>query len=566
MFNSLLRLVLSEAATPVGFRAGIAVGRAQFVARVARWHALLQAHGGQRFALYQQDSIEFAAVLFAAWHAGKTVWLSADTLPSGIAALREQVDGFIGDFPADCDAIREPSATGSALPLPALHGDFTGLVVHTSGSTGQARAIPKKLAQLASEVATLEQLFAARMGDAAIVATVSHQHIYGLLFKVLWPLAAGRALHAETILYPEQLPAHLEHCVLISSPAHLKRLPAHLDWPGARLIFCSGGVLSAESAMACRAMLGQTPIEVYGSSETGGVAVRQRRDAGDDGWSAMPGVEWRIAEQDELIEVRSPHLFDRDWLRLSDQVARLAPDRFRLKGRADRIVKIEEKRIALNALERQLLDSGLVAEVRLVVTVAGVRQHLAAVLVLSETGRARLRSHGRLAMNRQLKDCLRAVAEPVALPRAFRYVEQLPQDAQGKTTEALLLALFAREAPESVSAPLYTLIRRDAGHAELDVHWLRGLHCFVGHFPDAPVLPGVAQVHWALHIARELFDMPDNFRAMHALKFQHVVRPDEITRLVLQYDRNKASLSFAFTTPARQHSSGRILFHQGDPA
>ena len=30
--------------------------------------------------------------------------------------------------------------------------------------------------------------------DGDIVATVSHQHIYGLLFKVLWPLAAGRAI------------------------------------------------------------------------------------------------------------------------------------------------------------------------------------------------------------------------------------------------------------------------------------------------------------------------------------------------------------------------------------
>jgi hypothetical protein len=46
-------------------------------------------------------------------------------------------------------------------------------------------------------------LFGTPLGDAAIVATVSHQHIYGLLFKVLWPLSTGRAIHARSIAFPK---------------------------------------------------------------------------------------------------------------------------------------------------------------------------------------------------------------------------------------------------------------------------------------------------------------------------------------------------------------------------
>ncbi|PSD47026.1 hypothetical protein C7E25_24925, partial [Stenotrophomonas maltophilia] len=29
--------------------------------------------------------------------------------------------------------------------------------------------------------------------------TVSHQHIYGLLFRVLWPLVAGRLIHPRRL-------------------------------------------------------------------------------------------------------------------------------------------------------------------------------------------------------------------------------------------------------------------------------------------------------------------------------------------------------------------------------
>jgi len=173
---------------------------------VRAWHGLLGEQAGSQFALYLEDSIEFGAALLGAWHAGKTIWLSADTLPASCTALLGQVDGFLGEFPAELKPLQPATDAGGALgpALGALAPDMQALVVFTSGSTGAAQAIPKKLSQLASEVATLEQLFGQRCGAAAVLATVSHQHIYGLLFKVLWPLASGRAIHALSIAYPEQ--------------------------------------------------------------------------------------------------------------------------------------------------------------------------------------------------------------------------------------------------------------------------------------------------------------------------------------------------------------------------
>ncbi|MET3107101.1 acyl-coenzyme A synthetase/AMP-(fatty) acid ligase [Oxalobacteraceae bacterium GrIS 2.11] len=550
----------------VGWRNGVPVSRRELVTRIAAWRDALAQQSGQQFALFFEDSIEFAAALFGAWHAGKTIWLSADNLAATVAALADKVDGFVGEFPLDYAPVSAPGDAGGRCELNQLDPDFIAVVVHTSGTSGAAQAIPKKLAQLSSEVATLELMFGERLEGAEIVATVSHQHIYGLLFKVLWPLYAGRAIHAQAVIYPEQLALHLadrlaDHLAkpgraVITSPAHLKRLPGHLTWGPAQAVFCSGGVLSAEVALA--ATLGSVPIEVYGSSETGGIAWRQRTSLTDDAWQAMTNVAWRCVDQ--LIEVRSPHLFANEWLILADRIAPQPDGKFVLLGRSDRIVKLEEKRISLDAVEQQLARSPLVSEIKLVLGSerARKRQHLAAAVVLSEVGEQVLQELGKLAVNQQLKAYLIDLVEPVAVPRSWRYVSALPQDAQGKTSEALLQALFS-DAP--LTAPIYRLCRHEQHEAEYEVSWPEQLHYFVGHFENAPVLPGVAQVHWAIRIGREIFDVPDAFHAMHGLKFHHVVFPNEQTRLKLNYDAHKKCLSFSYTSASKQHSSGKIFFN-----
>ncbi|MET0320970.1 MAG: AMP-binding protein [Duganella sp.] len=458
MVDPLPHLAAALAARPaagvVGWRAGIAVSNADFLARAGAWHALLRAAPGSHFALYLDDSIEFGAALLGAWHAGKTIWLGADTLDATCVALHASVDGFLGQYPA-AYAPQYPAADDAAvtgLPPAALHPDLAALVVFTSGSTGAPQAIPKKLSQMASEVATLDVLFGAMAGNAAVLATVSHQHIYGLLFKVLWPLAAGRPLHAGRLVFHEELACALAAapCVLVSSPAHLTRLPEHLDWRGAahsvRAVFSSGGPLAADAALAAGALWGTVPVEVYGSSETGGVAWRRRAHRGDDGWQPFPTVHWRLGA-DGALEVRSPHLPDDDWLALADRAAPSGDRNFVLLGRADRIVKLEEKRISLTAVEERLRASGLAraARVMLVDAVAGQRQRLAAFVVPSAAGHAVLAAGGKLALDRRLRAALAPALDPVALPRRWRYVDRMPVDAQGKTTHAALQALLERD-------------------------------------------------------------------------------------------------------------------------
>lgn len=579
MSDRIERLYAAMAARPaggiVGWSAGEGVTNEQFLARARAWHALLRGRPGRDYALYLEDSIEFGAALLGAWHAGKTIWLSADTLEATGAALRASVDGFLGQFPAEMAPLQpSPAADDDAELEGTLAPELPALVVFTSGSTGAAQAIPKKLSQMANEVETLDLLFGPATGDAAILATVSHQHIYGLLFKILWPLSSGRAIHAISIAFPEALAPAMAAgpCVLIASPAHLKRLPDHLDWSGAarmlRGVFSSGGPLAPETAFAMGAVLGKVPVEVYGSSETGGVAWRQRKVGADDSWLPFPTVQWRLGE-DNGLEVRSPHLPDDAWLALADRAesaTRGGEQRFVLRGRSDRIVKIEEKRVSLTAMEATLTGTGLAAEARVVLCdpVAGERQRVAAFVVPTTAGRTLLATGGKTALNARLRTALAATVELVALPRRWRYLDQMPVNAQGKTTLAALLALLDDDGVDRrPRLPEVRELERADDRVLLEVTAPSNLYYFDGHFDVAPILPGVVQVDWAIHYGRQYFPLPAIFKGINALKFQQVIQPAQPVRLELTHDAVKGSLQFRYASDAGQHSSGRVMLLAG---
>lgn len=540
--------------------AGASLDHVVFRAQVARWRQAFDAEPGTRWALYFDDAVAFAAAMFGAWHAGKTVVLCADALPQTVAALRAEVDGLAGDFAEACTPLAVHGSP-SAAPLveddgslwPPLDEQATRLVVYTSGSTGAATAISKTLAQLAREVDALQASFGDMLEGAVVHGTVSHQHIYGLLFRVLWPLAAGQVI-APRLFFHEEIAAALDApALLVSSPAHLKRIPDTVDWRAARsqlrAVFSSGGALPEEAADSARTLLGQAPIEIFGSSETGGIAWR-RREVADAAWTPLPGVSWRIAEGQ--LEVASPHLPSTDWWRSADRVEADGAGGFHLLGRADRIVKVEERRVSLTALERQLAVVPDVAEAR-VVLIDGPRAELSAVVVLSAQGRARLQACGRRALAQALGQALAGGQDAVTRPRRWRFVDALPMNTQGKTTDAALRALFRPERP----TPLWVM--REATQAQLDLELDAALAVFDGHFPQVPILPGVAQLDWAVRFGREAFALPPHFLRMEMLKFQRVARPGMRIRLHLEWLPQKSTLAFRYESSLGPHASGRVL-------
>ena len=543
--------------------AGRTVTHAHFLAEVGRSGAAGCTGAGPRVGLYTDDTLTFLAALFGAWHAGKAVSLPGDLQPATLARLLPLVGAVAGELPGALT----PPAVAPALAAQPLDPRATRLSVHTSGSSGDPVAIDKSLAQLDAELHTLEAAFGAwvdadRSAGGApveVVATVSHQHIYGLLFHALWPLAAGRLIVPRRLQYPEEIAAGLHApTVLVTSPAHLRRLPDTVDWsaarPQLRAVFSSGGPLPPEAAASALALLGRSPTEVYGSSETGGIAWRRRAEHGDR-WTALPGIQWRDGP-DGRLAVRSPHLPEPAWYETADVVVRDG-DGFVLRGRADRIVKIEEKRVSLDAMERALLAGGELAEVRVVELPEGAGPRLGVVGVPAPAGRALL-SRGKRVLNDRLRARLLDVVERVALPRRFRYLDHLPANAQGKTPLGALQALFCAE------RPVPRLLDRGTDRVALELELDPSLRVFDGHFPGVGLLPGVAQVDWAIAFGRESFPLPPLFRRLDVLKFQRPLRPGMVVQLVLTWRAAAGALGFTYTSPQGVHASGSVVFEGHD--
>ena len=414
---------------------------------------------------------------------------------------------------------------------------------------------------LANEVLGLEQLWGEPLGQACMIGSVATQHIYGLLFRVLWPLCAGRSLVRRQLPFPEDLQrASREHPAFawVASPALLKRMGDNLDWPAlsqVRRVFSSGGELPADAAQALQQRLGQWPCEILGSSETGGIAWRQ----GGSLWQAFADVQLSQNAHGALC-IASPYLPPGHLEHSMDAVTFSDDGRFSLLGRLDRIVKLEEKRISLPMLEQALLQHAWVEDARLAV-VQENRASLGALLVLSPAGLHALRNSGRRSVTETLRQHLAGHCEAIALPRRWRLLRQLPFNAQGKLPQAEVQALLLAPRPKG---PEVLGQVREGDELRLQLAVSADLAYFNGHFPKTPVLPGVVQVDWALALGQALLDRPRRFAGMEVLKFQQLARPGDVLDLTLRFDAERAKLYFTFSNAGAPCSSGRIVLEAVD--
>jgi acyl-coenzyme A synthetase/AMP-(fatty) acid ligase len=533
--------------------------------RVAAWEVVFAKVDGNLVALYQEDALEFLAALFALWRLGKQALVPANNLPANSQHLAALTPHFAGQF--DLAGVIEPTAAEVFAKLEDIdipEAQTGALILFTSGSTSQPMPIPKSFAQLEAELNSLENLWGAAVSGATISSTVSHHHIYGLLFRLLWPLCGGRPFiryardYWEELVNDAQLHTPL---VIVSSPAHLSRIPA-LEWPthALKAVFCSGAPLVTEAALTAKAQLEHTITEVYGSTETGGIAWREQDKSA--AWVCLPGVEINLTQDTSLLQVRSPHLPDHNWFSSADQATLNEDGRFNLCGRTDRIAKVGGKRISLSAIERILEQQPGVAAAR-VILLPERGDRLGAVVILDNDGNKQLVDQGKSAINQQLKQALENQVDRIAIPRYWRYLGEMPQNRQGKTTLAEVQALFATQPLPRLPSLINKTETLDGLTLELFVP--ANLYYFDGHFPGRPVLPGVVQTHWAIHYGREHWGDVGEFCALEAVKFQRVIMANQTLRLRLEYQPEKDKLYFSYTSNDEQatpYASGRVAFNR----
>ncbi|MEZ8254900.1 AMP-binding protein [Vibrio splendidus] len=404
---------------------------------------LLSSSPFQRVAICTQDSYLFSVAFLACAVSKKHIILPGNYQPCALAELSEHfdcllVDDSIGEVEvSDVRNIQNlldsnPKAQQplidnlAPIDLATIH-----LTLFTSGSSGTPKAIDKTLEHLDIEIAQLDKNWGDLLKGNRVHSTVSHQHIYGLLFRILWPLCSGVPFARHNLEYPEQILSHAnKQSVLISSPALLKRLKHETQSAQLAGVFSSGGPLPTESAHQALNLLGHLPIEVFGSTETGGIAFRQQESA-QTPWQLFDCIEASL-NSENCIKLLSPYIDKNNWYQTADECEMVSSNQFILKGRTDRVIKIEEKRVSLVEVEKRLEQLPWISECVVIPFEEPERLILASVLVLSDQGQAKLATMSKGKFWLMLRSELRKWLEPIAIPRKYRVVDEIPLNSQGK--------------------------------------------------------------------------------------------------------------------------------------
>lgn len=534
----------------------------QLFARVAGWVEALQSRPGKRWAVYHSDSLEYLCILLALWQLERIACIPSDNRPATLKRLLGELDGLVGEFD-HADAIGMPTENSPAHEdWIVLEPTAPALEIYTSGSTGNPKSIRKTIEQLERENEAIETLWPSQAGGI-VLATVSHQHIFGMTFGLFWPFSSGRAFESRYCELNEDIrfkAAFYDRFALVSSPSHLGRFNEAIDWAEiadrCEYVVSSAAPLAREDSLKVQKLLEAPVREIYGSSETGAVAWRiQQADADEADWRPLPGVELETTAAGTM-NLRSPYQREPECFEMPDRVEFNADGSFHLLGRVDSIVKVEGKRVSLAAIESEIQKSEWTKNVK-ALTLERARVETAIVMQLNPEGKAQLEKLGRRELINVFRERLKNSFEAVVIPRRWRFVDEMPFNRQGKLPLENLRMLFERKQ----STQPQILSREDA-HNKVVLHCRipSDLLYFLGHMPDQPILAGIVQLHWAATFGRDTFAIPGRFERLEAVKFQQIILPLYEVTLTLNYDADSKKLAFRYESDRGVHSSGRICF------
>jgi acyl-coenzyme A synthetase/AMP-(fatty) acid ligase len=418
----------------VAIRDGQQITLAQLRADVSHNADRLSTRAIRRAAVVCNDGYWFIVGVLAVVKIGADVILPPNAQTGTLLSVASEVDGLLTDSEA-IDHAKVIVLESGRAEVAAVKADFEkGRVdFFTSGSTGDIKKVEKSLILFEREASVLEQMWGAELREIPTIGTVTHQHVFGMTFRIMWPILAGRPFHSEFHVAWEPLMAQLiGPSMIVTSPAQLTRLGGLAPGTVAsrpRMIISAGAPLPAEASDEATQIFGCTPTEILGSTEAGVIAWR---GGGPEPvlWQPLPSVEV-AASGDGVLTLRSPHASGDGWCEQADRISLAGDGRFRLEGRIDRVLKVEGKRVSLERLERAIAGLSWVNEAA-VVSLGASRIYLGAVVKLSTAGVAEIDRLGKFRFERMLRRQLSSTEDLAVLPRRWRFVDFMPMDGLGK--------------------------------------------------------------------------------------------------------------------------------------
>nr|WP_318710506.1 class I adenylate-forming enzyme family protein [uncultured Treponema sp.] len=427
-----------------------------FMCDTAKLRKFISSKTAEEWILHCEDYWYFLVAFIALLQSGKKVFLTQNIAEYFLEEIKKEGMEFLTDKKRNGESIPGSTIVSEIIEnsleptteelhcTPAINPEDSNIFMYTSGSTGTPKAVPQRMKEFEEDNAFIISKWKDEFLNRKLVATVSQHHIYGFLFGICLPFTLGVPFRRTRIEFPEDFEKLTdEKYIIIATPAFLKRtvdakdrLPLEDPW-----IFTSGGAVSPELALLTDKVFGFCPLEVYGSTETSGIAYRQQ-SVNALVWTPFDNAKvWK--GDDGCLRIISPYIKNPEGFATADLVEFTGEgNKFFLKGRSDSIVKIEEKRISMTEVENRLIESGLVKDVKVIALSNDVRQFLAAAIVLNEVGKNKFEGMEKYQINKFFHDWLMKFFENVVLPKKWRFVDYIPVDVQGKKHRDEIAAMF----------------------------------------------------------------------------------------------------------------------------
>ena len=356
--------------------------------------------------------------------------LPPNETPDLIERLAAQYPGVycLSDRPTGLESLEtvlfpEPADRGTAaLPVPGVPEKQVAAIVFTSGSTGESVPYRKTWGSLVRvALAEIEILGLRSRRGMALAGTVPPQHVFGLEATVLTVMQGGLVLHARRAFYPADIRGDLASLPrprgLVISPVHLRVLLAESDdLPPVDFLLCATAPLSPQLAAQAEARFGAPLYEIYGCTESGGIASRRTVETGE--WRAMKDVTLRADSKGTWV--RGGHVEIE--VLLADVIELRGHGRFLLHGRTADLVNIAGKRTSLAHLNYHLNS------------IEGVRD--GTFVVHEQEGETVTRLTAYVVApglsGEDLMNALRQRIDAAFLPRPLHFVDALPRNEVGK--------------------------------------------------------------------------------------------------------------------------------------
>jgi acyl-CoA synthetase (AMP-forming)/AMP-acid ligase II len=256
------------------------------------------------------------------------------------------------------DTVTDPAGLYATTRPPFV--DFA-----TSGTTGAARTWRRTGENLWREAGMLADLIRPDRPEA-IVSFAPTVHLFGALTSVLVPAHLRIPVWFRTGYAGAMPGVPGGRVAVVATPWIFQLLLGQMDWVRRFehvTVLYGGAALPGTAGEFLRKASGRAAIvEVMGSTEAGGVATRRWHEGEPPPWTLWSDVEFAgmVPGEEGALTVRSPRLaFPPDaepparWV-ADDLVVPLDERTFRLVGRVGRLVKVNGRRIDLDAAEQVL--------------------------------------------------------------------------------------------------------------------------------------------------------------------------------------------------------------------